>query len=459
MIDAFPRRTEPVPRINTRFRRIATNLPAPGSLGILKDLEDYEPLAMTGQAPVVWDRAEGFQVFDEHDNMWLDWSSGVLVANIGHSNPAVKQAIMEQVQHGLSFSYCFPTRVRANLARRLVEISPQGFDKAFFLTTGAEAVEAAIKLALTHVQQSDNDEKTVIVSFDRAFHGRTMGAQLAGGNPEAKTWLPNPDPGFVQVPFPDGFHCNDTDFNLFTQSLKTQGIKPHRVAAVLMETYQGGGASFAPTAYVQALRRWCDEHGALLIFDEIQSGFGRTGTLFGFEHYHTIPDMICLGKGISGSLPLSAVLGRKDIMDLYKPGSMTSTHGGNPVCSAAALANIDELLNNDIIPHAAHMGDLLKQGLEDIASDYGDFIGALHGKGMVYGLHVIRPDTQEPDQILACKVVELCYKKGLLMFAPVGCGGATIKICPPLIITEEAIKDGLEVLSSSFNEALQDERA
>jgi len=447
-----------VPRVSTRHRRIVTALPAPESLAVLRRVEKYEPRSLSGQPPVVWDRAEGVQVYDLYGNMWLDWTSGVLVANIGHGHPAIKESIVREAEKGQLFSYCFPAESRSLLAERLVHLAPRRIEKAFILTTGSEAVENAIKLGRTWGRKIGGAKKIAIVTFELGFHGRTLGAQLAGGYPEAKEWIGNLDPAFVQVPFPDGFRCRNLDFDLFEESLSEQSIEPDEVAAVMMESYQGGGASFAPAPYVQALRRWCDRHGALLVFDEVQSGFGRTGKLFAFEHYGVAPDLICLGKAISGSLPLSAVLGRAEIMDLYGPGAMTSTHGGHALACAAALANLEVLGAENCVERAAQVGERLREGLSDITRKYSPIVGALHGKGMVYGIHVIEPGTERPDGARAFEIVRRCFESGLLMFAPVGFGGATLKICPPLITTEEAIMEGLTVLESAFAGACATDR-
>jgi 4-aminobutyrate aminotransferase-like enzyme len=409
---------------------------------------------MLGQPPVIWDRAEGFQVYDPYGNKWLDWSSGVLVTNIGHGDKRIKQEILNETNRSLLFSYCFPAEARIRLAERLVELSPDKLNKAFILTTGSEATENAIKLTRTYGQKSGGVKKITIVSFELGFHGRTLGAQMAGGYPQAKKWIGNLDPDFIQVPFPDGYRCSDTRFNLFEDCLSKKGVDGDRVAGVIMETFQGGGASFAPKKYVEDLRLWCDQNNALLIFDEVQAGFGRTGKLFAFEHYNVVPDIICLGKGISGSLPLSAVLGPKDIMNLFEPGSMTSTHGGNPICCAAALANIEALLSEKLVENAHKVGSFLSLELQKIQNYFPEVIGTVHGKGLVFGLHIVKPNSKEPDGDFAFEIVKACYEKGLLMFAPVGFGGATIKICPPLMITSDAVKEGLEVLQDSINEVM-----
>jgi len=293
----------------------------------------------------------------------------------------------------------------------------------------------------------------VMVSYENAFHGRTLGAQQAGGIPALKEWIINLDPGFVQVPFPDGFRTPDTSFEGFERALRERGIEPQNVAGVMLETYQGGSSAFAPPAYMQALRQWCTGHKALLVCDEIQAGFGRTGKLWGFEHYGVTPDLAVFGKGISGSLPVSAVAGRPDVLDLYPPLSMTSSHAGNPVCCAAALASLDLVLKENLAERARLAGEILHSRLNTLAARHRQ-IGCVAGKGLVAGVACVKPGTTEPDADLAFRVVRHSMEKGVLMFAPVGYGMGTVKICPPLVITQEALNESLDVLEEAFTEAL-----
>ncbi|MGH9658183.1 MAG: aminotransferase class III-fold pyridoxal phosphate-dependent enzyme, partial [Bryobacteraceae bacterium] len=331
MAREFDLTPKPVARVETRHRRIVTDFPVPESIPVIEKLYEYEPVAMRGQPPVVWDRAEGFSVFDRWGNQWIDWSSGVLITNAGHGRREIVDAVVRQAESKLLTNYCFPSEIRARLAEKIASILPPPLKKVFLLTTGSETVECAIKLARTHGLKTGGRSKHVIVSFDKAFHGRTLGSQQAGGIPGLKEWIVNIDPGFVQVPFPDGFRTPDTSFEFFLRCLREQGVEAADVAGVILETYQGGSAAFAPAAYMQSLRQWCTGHQALLVCDEVQAGFGRTGTLWGFEHYGIVPDLVCFGKGISSSLPLAAVAGRAAVMDLHPAGSMTSTHTGNPV--------------------------------------------------------------------------------------------------------------------------------
>jgi 4-aminobutyrate aminotransferase-like enzyme len=443
-----------VAHVETAYRRVVTQLPVPESIPILEKLFQFEPRAMRGQPPVIWNRAEGFQVYDAWGNRWIDWSSGVLIANAGHGRQEIADAIVRQARAHLLTSFSFANAPRAQLVEKLISILPEPLKKVFLFSIGSEAIECAIKMCRTYGVRHGGRSKHVIVSFDGAFHGRTLGAQQAGGIPELKEWIVNLDPGFVQVPFPDGFRTRDTSFDSFERALQEKGIEPQNVAGVMLETYQGGSAAFAPEPYMKALRQWCSGHKALLVCDEIQAGFGRTGTLWGFEHYGLVPDIAVFGKGISGSLPLSAVAGRPDVLDLYPPLSMTSSHAGNPVCCAAALASIDLVLNENLAERACRTGALLHRKLHVLASKFPQ-IGCVAGKGLVAGLACVVPGTTEPDGDLAFDVVERAMEKGVLMFAPVGFGMATVKISPPLVIPEDAMSESVDVLEEALQEAIR----
>src|SRR5437773_6142729 len=371
-----------VARVETSNRRIVTAIPHPDSIATLEKLREFEPQSMRGQPPIVWDRAEDIFVFDKYGNRWLDWSSGVLVTNAGHGVKKVRQAIIDQVQSGLLHNYCFPSEERAQLAESLASLAPQGLDKVFLLTTGSEATECAIKLSRALGIQRGGRKKIGIIGFERGFHGRTLGAQQAGGLAGQKTWIVNEDPAIITVPFPDGYWQTDTSFDTFLKAIADRGLKPEHVTGVMMETYQGVGPDFAPVDYVKKLADWCKANGVVLVFDEVQAGFGRTGKFWAFEHYGVTPDLICCGKGISSSLPLSAVIGRAEVMDQFPPGAMTSTHTGNPVCCAAALASVKKIVREKLTENAARLEPVLLTGLKKIQSDHRKIIGHVTARGL-----------------------------------------------------------------------------
>jgi 4-aminobutyrate aminotransferase-like enzyme len=444
-----------VPKMETTYRSIKTALPVPESLPIFAVLLQAEPRSMMGQPPIVWDKAEDFIVSDRWGNRWIDWSSGVLIANAGHGRREIRQALREVIDRGLLASYVFVHEKRARLAEMLQALSPDPQKyRVFLMSTGSEATENCIKLSKTYALAKHGAHRKYFVTFNNAFHGRTMGAQLAGGSEKAKAWMVDRDRTFVQVPFPDGYKNEDTSFDLFLKTLMDQGVNPQDVAGVMTETYQGGGPDFLPVEYAHRLQALCREYDIVMCYDEVQAGFGRTGKMFGFQHYGVRPDLIACGKGISSSLPISAVIGREDIMDLYAPGSMTSTHSGSPLPVAAAVANLELIQKENLAERAARMGEILIPGLRRIQHKYPQVLGCLHGKGLVAGIQVVRPGSKTPDPDTALRINVACFQRGLLMFAPVGPGGECLKIAPPLTIAEDALRESLQVFEEAVDEVL-----
>ncbi len=442
----FPLDPKAVDPVKTKYRTICTQIPVPESISLLEKLRNLEPRSMGGQPPIIWDHGENFTISDAYGNTWLDFSAGVLVTSSGHGRPEIVKALQTMAGQGLYHAYCFATEIRVKLLEKLTSMLPAPLKRVFLLTTGSEAIECCIKLARTRGLQIGGQNKNIIVTFENAFHGRTMGSQLAGGSSALKDWIGPEDPHFVQVPFPDGFRQEDVSFEVFEKTLAEKGINPDNVCGVMSETYQGCNATLMPKQYAQALRKWCDEHKAVLIFDEVQAGFGRTGKLFGFMHYSVVPDLVACGKGISGGMPLSAVLGTDELMDMYGPGEMTSTHSANPICSAAALANLEVIEKEKLIDNAARLEPVLIQGCKKIAQAADGKIGHWAVTGLVGALQFTKPGTTEPQPDLAWKMAWRATPQGVMLFAPVGVGGCAIKINPPLIITQDALLEGLSVL-------------
>jgi len=444
-----------VPQVETKYRTIKTKLPVPESLPIFETLRKSEPQSMMGQPPIVWHDAQDFTVSDAWGNRWIDWSSCVLVSNIGHGRKEVKDALKECIDRGLLSTYVFVHEQRAELTDMLRKLSPDPENyQVFLLSTGSEATENCIKLAKTYAFRKYGARRKYLVSFANAFHGRTMGAQLAGGMDRQKEWMVDRDRTFVQVPFPDGYKNENTSFDLFLSTLKEKGIEPDEIAGVMVESYQGIGPDFLPVKYAQEMEAFCRKNDIVLIMDEVQSGFGRTGKFFCFEHYGVTPDLIPCGKGITSSLPLSAVIGRTDIMGLYAPGSMTSTHSASPLPVAAAIANLKVLLAEKLTERAAEMEKILIPELDRIQKKYPSQLGCLQAKGLVAGIQVVKPGTKQPDPDTATKINVACYQKGLLMFSPVGIAGECLKIAPPMNITEDALRESLQVFEEAVDQVL-----
>ncbi len=434
-----------VESVETKYRKITTQIPVPESIALLEKLRDLEPRSMGGQPPIIWHSGDDCTVSDAYGNKWLDFSAGVLVTSVGHGRPEIVKAITDLAQQGMYHSYCFATEARIKLVEKITSMLPAPLARVFLVTTGSEATECCIKLARTKALKSGNPNKKILVSFDNDFHGRTLGAQLAGGSPGLKNWTGD-SPDFVQVPFPDGFRQKDVSFDVFIKTLAEKGVNPDDVCGVMGETYQGCNATLFPAEYGQALRKWCNEHNAVMICDEVQAGFGRTGKLFGFQHWGIVPDLVACGKGISGGMPLSAVLGTDELMSMYGPGEMTSTHSANPICSAAALANIEVIEKENLVANAANLEPILIEGAKKIQAASGGKIGQVAGTGLVVAMQFTKSGTCEPDPDYAHAMVTKAIQQGVMLFAPVGVGGCCIKINPPLTITEDALLEGLAVL-------------
>jgi len=432
---------------------VSDDFPGPKAQSILSDSRNYEPHSMSDQVPVVWKKATGVYVEDVDGNVFLDFTSGVLVANAGHSHPRIVEALREQADKVVN-CYDFPNEYRSSLAKKLIEITPPNLEKAFLLSTGSEATEAAMKMARKYTGKKE------IISFTGAFHGRTYGAMTAGGKHSgaASRGFGPFVPMMVQAYFPYCYRCfygktypqcgcvclSSLDLVLETQ---TEG----NIACVITETYQGGaGSIMPPKEWMQGLASWCEKHEALLIIDEVQASFGRTGKLFGFEHHGIQPHLLCLGKGISSSVPLSAVLGEARIMDCLEQGTLSSTHGGNPLCARVGLANIEAIQEEKLSENAAAMGKIMGKRFQKM-TDSLEPLGDSRGQGLVWGLEIVKDkQSKEPDPETAKAVVQAACHRGLLMIAPIGTYGNVLRIAPPLVIDEEQVKQGLDLLEDAF---------
>ena len=455
----FDQQPQEVPRIETSYRRIVTPQPAPGSVEVLGSSQRYFPKVNCYQPPVVWDRAEGFQVFDAHGNCWIDFSSTAVMTNTGHGHPAIRAALAEHVETSLLAQFSFVSPIRAELARRLLELAPEGFEKVYFLTVGSEAIECALRLVRQWGQNQDPNRHHV-VSFADDYHGWTLGAHQLSGASAEKSWLAYSDSSIHRLPFPrvdvSGRNGEDADWDgFFEQSvveLADHGATPDRIAGVFIETLQGWGALPFPIRYMQRLRQWADEHGILLVFDEIQTGFGRTGRWFAHEHYGVNADLMCIGKGLTSSLPLAAVLGRAEVIDLLSPAEITTTHAAHPLCCAAALANLKVLEDEDLVERAEETGKVARAELRKLQSRWPDHISQVTGLGLLNAAHVQNPATGGPDPELARDWILASVRRGVMLFQT---NRPTVKVCPPLVISPEAVKEGIEAMGEALEQIVR----
>ena len=444
-----------VPTVRTKHREIKTAIPAPGTEAILLDLEEYESRSMQGQIPIVWDRAENFNVYDKRGNKWIDFTSTIFVTNIGHANVRVSAAVRDVIKKPLLHSYAYVNQLRVSYIKQLVEFTNGHFQKAFLLSAGTEATEAALKLMRMYGQKK-RKRRPGIICIEGNWHGRTMGAQMMSGNAAQKEWIGFHDPNIHHIPFPYPWLSNLTSGSSFLseglKSLEQKGIDISKdVCGFMLETFQGWGAVFYPKDFVQSIESICRENDILMAFDEMQAGFARTGKRFGYEHYEVMPDLICCGKGMGSGMPLSGVLGSSEVMDLPEVGNMSSTHSANPMVCAAGIATLDEIVTKNLVDESARKGELLHNRLNKLKEKYTHNISAVFGKGMIAAILFRDPMHGKVDTMLPCKIVELCMQKGLLV---VYTGRESIKIGPPLTISDEALEEGLDVLRESIEELL-----
>jgi len=435
---------------------IKTALPGPKGRAIVEaDAKFVTPSYPRPSFKLVADRAKGVWVTDVDGNVFLDCNAGVAVCSTGHCHPEVVQAIQDQAAeliHMCGTDYYY--RQMPELAQKLDEIVPvRRPTRTHFANSGTEAVETALKLAM----HATGREK--FIAFFGSFHGRTLGSlSLTSSRAAQRMGFKRQVLDVVHVPYPNVYRnpfsaedCGNGGagqgaLNWIENRLFKTTTPPEEVAAIVVEPVQGeGGYLPAPDGFLQGLRRICDEHGIMLIVDEVQSGMGRTGKMFALEHYGVQADIVCIAKGIASGLPLGACVARADLMN-WKPGAHASTFGGNPVACASALKTI-ELLERELIANSAEVGGYLKRGLEKLMSKH-DCIGDVRGPGMMIGVEFVKDQTtRTPDPDLRDRVEVASFERGLILL---GCGPNTIRWSPPLILTKENADVALEI----FDEAI-----
>jgi 4-aminobutyrate aminotransferase len=387
--------------------------------------------------PLVVERASGCVVQDVDGNLFLDLTAGIAVTATGHCHPQIVAAIRQQSERLIHMSgtdFYYPQQ--AELAERLARLTPgDGPKKVFFCNSGAEAIEAALKLVRWHTRRPR------VLALLGAFHGRTYGAMsLSASKAVHRRGFAPLVPEIHHVPFPrtcpEGGWCRQTCrwVEELEMTLLRRLAPPEEVAAIFIEPIQGeGGYHLWPAGCLPALRKLCDRYGILLVADEVQSGMGRTGRMFALEHYGVAPDIVCLAKGIASGLPLGAVVAKAAIMD-WPAGSHASTFGGNPVACAAALTTLD-LLEKEYLSNAVARGEQLRAGLQNLAERH-PILHHVRGLGLMLAVDLPTPELRD-------RFLQLAFRHGLLLL---GCGEAALRFCPPLCITAEQINVALRLL-------------
>jgi 4-aminobutyrate aminotransferase-like enzyme len=448
-----------VPKINTEHRKIVTKLPVPESLPILEAISKYESSNVKDFPPIIWSRAKDFSIEDDWGNRWIDMTSTIFVTNAGHGNEIVQNRIREVLDKPLMHSYCYPTLERSNYLEKLANFVPPYFEKFSLYSAGTEATERALKLSRLHGQTISPDKNIVITGMGN-YHGKTLGAQMLSGKPQERTWVGFEDPNIYHMPFPFPWDLEKrsiTGSELFREhlaDLERQGVNLKNIASFMIESFQGWGAIFYPDDYVTAMAEFARENQSLLICDEIQAGFGRTGKLFAYQHYGIEPDIVCCGKAASNSMPLSIVMASQKIIDLDP--TYTSTHGGHPFACAAGLGTLEAFEEMDLVNESKRKEQIFYKYLSEIQEQYPKIASLSLGRGMLHALFITNPNSnpslpivERLDTDLTDKFVEKAMHKGVFLIRT-GCG--TLKFGPPLTISDGALIEALEVLKEILYE-------
>ncbi len=436
-----------------KYTAVSEKWPGPKSRRLIKEWHTYEADATGYQAPIVWEQGEGCIVTDVDGNRYIDWTSGVLVTNVGHCHPRLVEAVREAVGKLIN-NYESPTPYRVAAAKALMGIMPPHFGKCFFLSTGSEAIEAALRL------MRRCSGKFEILSFEGGFHGRTPGAAAAGGMAGPKRGYGPPLAGSIRAAFPNpyrdaqGWCTGAPSFRKYFQYLDALVASNScgSLGGVLVEPYQGaGGFIFPPKGWLKALEGWARANGLLFTLDEVQSLYGRTGKMFAMEHDQLTPDIVTLGKAIGCGVPVSAVVATDDVFGCLGKGELSSTLGGNPVSSAAVPVIIDIMRTDGLVENAARLGRTMKRRLDALAKR-SPYIGDVRGSGLIMGIEFVKDKaSREPAPTLIRPLIDSCARRGLLI-GSVGVWGNVIRVAPPLVINREIAAESLSIFEDAVME-------
>src|SRR6202167_4027292 len=437
---------------------IKTDLPGPKARELLaRDALVVSP-SYPRDYPFVMSHGKGAEIWDVDGNRFLDFAAGIAVCSTGHSHPAVVHAIKEAAERFLHISSDYWHEGQVRLAERLNELSPMKEPTmSFFAQSGTEAVEAALKLARYTTGRGR------FIGFLGGFHGRTMGSLsfTSSKYTQQKGFFPTMA-GVTHVPYPNNYRPifagkdqGQAVLRFIEDVLFTHNVPAGEVAAILIEPVQGeGGYLVPPDGFLAGLRALCDRHGILLIFDEVQSGIGRTGKMFAAEHWDVAPDIMTLAKGLGSGLPIGVVVAKRSIMQKWTRGAHGNTFGGNPVCCAAALATLD-LVEREYRANAAKVGHYFIKSLASLADKY-SVVGEIRGKGLMIGMELVLDRASKARQkSLSDALINRAFHNGLMLLM---CGQSTLRFMPPLMISEADVDEAIELLSQSLDEVLADQR-
>jgi 4-aminobutyrate aminotransferase/(S)-3-amino-2-methylpropionate transaminase len=437
----------------TRTVDLRTDLPGPRSREILERKERVVAAPLSVLLPIVVERASGATLIDVDGNTFLDFTGGVGCLNVGHGNPRVVAAAHEQLSRFTHTDFTIvPYEVYVTLAERLVELAPISVGgKAAFFNAGTEAIENAVKFARSYTR------RPAVIAFEGGFHGRTLLAMsLTSKTHPYKAGLGPFAPEVYRVPFANDYRGPEATEALaqLERAFATQ-IAAEHVAAIVIEPIQGeSGFVVAPRAFMRGVREICDEHGIVLVVDEVQTGFGRTGRFFAIEHYGVEPDLIAVAKSIAAGLPLSAVVGRADIMDSPPDSAIGGTYVGNPVAQAAALAVLDVIADDGLVERAAALGETIRRRMESWQERF-EQVGDVRGLGAMLAIELVGSrESKEPAPELATIVIEEAFRAGLLLLKS-GIYGNCIRVLAPLTLSDAEVDDALDIWESALDVALQ----
>jgi len=437
--------------VRQRVISVRTDLPGPRSRAILERKERVVADPISTYLPIVVAQAEGATLTDVDGNVFIDFTGGVGVINVGHAAPRVVAAATEQLARFTHTDFTVvPYEVYVELAERLLPLAPVSDGRLALFNSGAEAVENAVKIARVTTGRPG------IVCFDGAFHGRTLMAMtLTSKTHPYKAGLGPLAAEVYRVPFPNAYRGPDAARALagLERAFTTQ-VAAEQVAAVIFEPVQGeGGFVVAPVEFVQGLRRICDEHGIVMIADEVQTGFCRTGTLFAMEQFGVEPDLMTIAKSLAGGFPLSGVIGRAGIMNRVPDSAIGGTFPGNPVACAAALAVLDTIEEEGLVERAGEVGAEIRRRMTEWQERH-PRIGDVRGLGAMLALELVRdPGTKEPAPELASAIAEAALARGLLLLKA-GIYGNCIRVLVPLVIAGAELEEALDVFGESLDEVL-----